>query len=79
MKYGENHRMNRKNPGIRPFEGGGEVSLEFFAEKSHSACFAFANHQKKKTTKRHYVWQILQSQDLRLRGDDDKRRIVYVD
>ena len=48
MKYGENHRMNRKNPGIRPFEGGGEVSLEFFAEKSHSACFAFANHQKKK-------------------------------
>ena len=48
MKYGENHKMNRKNPGIRPFEGGGEVSLEFFAEKSHSATFAFANHQKKK-------------------------------
>ena len=36
-----------ENPGIRPFEGGGEVSLEFFAEKS-VACFAFANHQKKK-------------------------------
>ena len=32
MKYGENHTMNRKTPGIRPFEGGGVVSMEFVAE-----------------------------------------------
>ena len=33
MKYGENHKMNRKNPGIRPFEGGGEVSLWSFSRR----------------------------------------------
>ena len=48
MKYGENHRMNRKNPGIRPFEGGGEVSLEFFAEKSHPLASRLLITQKKK-------------------------------
>jgi len=48
MKYGECHKMNKKNANIRPFEGGGEVSLEFYAEKSNASTFAFASHQKKK-------------------------------
>lgn len=44
----EAHKMSRKNPGVRPFEGGGETSLEFFARKADAGAFALATHQKKR-------------------------------
>jgi ribosome production factor 2 len=48
IKHGEAHKMTRKNPGVRPFEGGGETSLEFFAKKADAGCFALGTHQKKR-------------------------------
>jgi ribosome production factor 2 len=40
--------MTRKNDGIRPFEGGGETSLEFFAQKADAGAFVLGTHQKKR-------------------------------
>jgi ribosome production factor 2 len=48
LKKGECHKMTRKNDGIRPFEGGGETSLEFFAQKADAGAFVLATHQKKR-------------------------------
>mmetsp|Transcript_22064 Transcript_22064/g.61231 ORF Transcript_22064/g.61231 Transcript_22064/m.61231 type:complete len:328 (-) Transcript_22064:163-1146(-) len=39
---------SRKHDNIRPFEVGGETSLEFFCQKSDSAVFAFGSHSKKR-------------------------------
>lgn len=39
---------SKKNDDVRPFESGGEVSLEFFAQKSDCALFALGSHQKKR-------------------------------
>ena len=44
MKKGEVHKMTRKNDGIRPFEGGGETSLEFFAQKADPVAFVLGSH-----------------------------------
>ena len=44
----EAHKMTRKNPGLRPFEGGGETSLEFFAKKADAGAFLLGTHQKKR-------------------------------
>ena len=46
MKKGEVHKLTRKNDGIRPFEGGGETSLEFFAQKADAGAFILGTHQK---------------------------------
>lgn len=48
IKGQEAHKMTRKNEGVRPFEGGGETSLEFFAKKADAGAFALATHQKKR-------------------------------
>ena len=48
MKCGECHKLSRKNAGISLFQGGCEVSLEFYAEKTNAACFAIASHQRKR-------------------------------
>ena len=48
LKKGECHKMSRKNDGIRPFEGGGETSLEFYAEKADAGSFMLCSHQKKR-------------------------------
>jgi len=48
MKKGECHKLSRKNDGIRPFEGGGETSLEFFAQKADAGSFMLGSHQKKR-------------------------------
>lgn len=48
MKKGECHKMSRKNDGIRPFEGGGETSLEFYAQKADAGSFMLGQHQKKR-------------------------------
>ena len=39
IKGQEAHKMTRKNPGIRPFEGGGGTSLEFFAKKADAGAW----------------------------------------
>ncbi|CAN0879929.1 Ribosome production factor 2 homolog [Linum grandiflorum] len=41
-------RYTRKNDNIRPFESGGETSLEFFSEKTDCSIFVFGNTSKKR-------------------------------
>lgn len=41
-------KFSRKHDNIRPFEVGGETSLEFFCQKSDAAMFAFGTHSKKR-------------------------------
>ena len=48
MKTLEARKMTRKNPGVRPFEGGGETSLEFFARKADASAYVLGTHQKKR-------------------------------
>ena len=48
MKKGECHKLTRKNDGVRPFEAGGETSLEFFAQKADAGAFVLGTHQKKR-------------------------------
>jgi len=48
MKKGECHKMSRKNDGIRPFEGGGETSLEFYAQKADAGSFMLGQQTKKR-------------------------------
>ena len=48
MKKGECQKLSRKNDGVRPFEGGGETSLEFFAQKADAGSFILGTDQKKR-------------------------------
>ena len=48
LKAGEALKLSRKNAGVRPFEGGGEASLEFLARKADCSLFALASHSKKR-------------------------------
>jgi ribosome production factor 2 len=48
MKAGESLKLSRKNEGVRPFEGGGEASLEFLTRKADCSLFALASHSKKR-------------------------------
>ncbi|ERN07780.1 hypothetical protein AMTRI_Chr08g162890 [Amborella trichopoda] len=41
-------RYTRKNENIRPFESGGETSLEFFSQKTDCSLFVFGSHSKKR-------------------------------
>eukprot|EP00271_Cylindrocystis_brebissonii_P000438 TRINITY_DN10523_c0_g2_i1.p1 TRINITY_DN10523_c0_g2~~TRINITY_DN10523_c0_g2_i1.p1 ORF type:complete len:356 (+),score=85.29 TRINITY_DN10523_c0_g2_i1:249-1316(+) len=41
-------KLNHKNDGIRPFEAGGETSLEFLSQKTDCSLFGFASHTKKR-------------------------------
>lgn len=45
----EAHKMTRKNPGVRPFEGGGETSLEFFAKKADAGGVSARDAPKEET------------------------------
>eukprot|EP00193_Tetraselmis_chui_P009408 CAMPEP_0177768912 /NCGR_PEP_ID=MMETSP0491_2-20121128/9999_1 /TAXON_ID=63592 /ORGANISM="Tetraselmis chuii, Strain PLY429" /LENGTH=322 /DNA_ID=CAMNT_0019285801 /DNA_START=188 /DNA_END=1156 /DNA_ORIENTATION=+ len=48
-KYGnQGVKLSRKHENIRPFEVGGETSLEFFCQKSDAGAFAFGSHSKKR-------------------------------
>lgn len=40
--------FSRRNEDVRPFEPGGEVSLEFFADKSDCGLFCLGSHSKKR-------------------------------
>eukprot|EP00850_Spirogloea_muscicola_P009443 SM000053S17400 [mRNA] locus=s53:123370:125639:- [translate_table: standard] len=41
-------KLSRKNDAVRPFEGGGEASLEFMSLKTDCSLFAFGSHSKKR-------------------------------
>jgi len=41
-------KYSKKNDGVRPFEGGGETSLEFLSQKTDCSQFAFGSHSKKR-------------------------------
>ncbi|KAK1265987.1 hypothetical protein QJS04_geneDACA000682 [Acorus gramineus] len=48
LKKGNSIRYTRKNDNIRPFESGGETSLEFFSLKTDCSLIVFASHSKKR-------------------------------
>ncbi|KZV18763.1 ribosome production factor 2 [Dorcoceras hygrometricum] len=48
LKKGEALKYSRKNENIRPFESGGETSLEFFSQKTDCSLFVFGSHSKKR-------------------------------
>ncbi|KEH42099.1 putative Brix domain-containing protein [Medicago truncatula] len=41
-------KYSRKNDNIKPFEAGGETSLEFFAQKTDCSLFLYGSHSKKR-------------------------------
>ncbi|XP_021891867.1 ribosome production factor 2 homolog [Carica papaya] len=41
-------KYSRKNENIRPFESGGETSLEFFSRKTDCSIFVYGSHSKKR-------------------------------
>lgn len=41
-------KLTHKNDKVRPFEGGGEASLEFLSQKTDCSLFMFASHSKKR-------------------------------
>ncbi|XP_058094937.1 ribosome production factor 2 homolog [Magnolia sinica] len=48
LKKGSAIKYSRKNDNIRPFENGGETSLEFFSLKTDCSLFVFGSHSKKR-------------------------------
>jgi len=48
LKAHESLKLSRTNEGVRPFEVGGEVSLEFLARKADCSLFALGSHSKKR-------------------------------
>lgn len=48
LRSGECVKLTRKNEGVRPFEAGGETSLEFFCRKASAGVFAVGTHSKKR-------------------------------
>lgn len=41
-------KLSRSNEAVRPFETGGEASLEFLARKADAPLFALGSHSKKR-------------------------------
>ncbi|GAA0144331.1 hypothetical protein LIER_35907 [Lithospermum erythrorhizon] len=48
LKRANSMKYTRKNDNIRPFENGGETSLEFFSAKTDCSLFVFGSHSKKR-------------------------------
>ncbi|KAL0410055.1 UNVERIFIED_CONTAM: Ribosome production factor 2 [Sesamum latifolium] len=48
LKKDDTVKYSRKNDNIRPFESGGETSLEFFSLKTDCSLFVFGSHSKKR-------------------------------
>ncbi|KAK3445544.1 hypothetical protein EUGRSUZ_A01543 [Eucalyptus grandis] len=48
LKKESSVRYTRKNDNVRPFESGGETSLEFFSQKTDCSMFVFGSHSKKR-------------------------------
>ncbi|KAL2509188.1 Ribosome production factor 2-like protein [Forsythia ovata] len=48
LKKENSVKYSRRNDNIRPFESGGETSLEFFSYKTDCSLFVFGSHSKKR-------------------------------
>ncbi|KAL0338582.1 UNVERIFIED_CONTAM: Ribosome production factor 2 [Sesamum angustifolium] len=48
LKKDDSVKYSRKNDNVRPFESGGETSLEFFSLKTDCSLFVFGSHSKKR-------------------------------
>ncbi|KAI4297094.1 hypothetical protein L6164_037001 [Bauhinia variegata] len=48
LKKGNAIKYSRKNENIKPFEAGGEASLEFFSLKTDCSIFVYGSHSKKR-------------------------------
>ncbi|XP_030453763.1 ribosome production factor 2 homolog [Syzygium oleosum] len=48
LKRESSVRYTRRNDNVRPFESGGETSLEFFSQKTDCGMFVFGSHSKKR-------------------------------
>ncbi|KAL1219312.1 putative ribosome production factor 2 [Cardamine amara subsp. amara] len=48
LKKGGAIKYSRRNENIRPFEAGGETSLEFFSQKTDCSIFVYGSHTKKR-------------------------------
>eukprot|EP00877_Chromochloris_zofingiensis_P000399 jgi/Chrzof1/1035/Cz01g37260.t1 len=48
LKGVDGQKFTRKNPDVKPFEPGGEVPLQFFANKANCSLFALGSHSKKR-------------------------------
>ncbi|XP_010488440.1 PREDICTED: ribosome production factor 2 homolog isoform X1 [Camelina sativa] len=48
LKKGGAIKYSRRNENIRPFESGGETSLEFFSQKTDCSIFVYGSHTKKR-------------------------------
>ncbi|KAH0868021.1 hypothetical protein HID58_075043 [Brassica napus] len=48
LKKGGAIKYSRRNENIRPFESGGETSLEFFSLKTDCSIFVYGSHSKKR-------------------------------
>ena len=48
LKKGESLKLSRSNDTVRPFETGGEASLEFLARKADTSLFLLGSHSKKR-------------------------------
>ncbi|GFR40757.1 hypothetical protein Agub_g1369, partial [Astrephomene gubernaculifera] len=48
LKRLEGHKFTRKNENVRPFEPGGETSLEFYCNKNNCPLFVLGSHTKKR-------------------------------
>ncbi|KAL8138521.1 hypothetical protein V2J09_004522 [Rumex salicifolius] len=48
LKKGGAVKFSKKNDNIRPFESGGEASLEFFSLKTDCSLFVYGSHSKKR-------------------------------
>ncbi|RID53311.1 hypothetical protein BRARA_G00716 [Brassica rapa] len=48
LKKGGAIKYSRRNENIRPFESGGETSLEFFSLKTDCSIFVYGSHTKKR-------------------------------
>ncbi|XAR56505.1 hypothetical protein NMG60_11037023 [Bertholletia excelsa] len=48
LKKDNSIKYSRKNDNIRPFESGGETSLEFFSLKTDCSLFVYGSHSKKR-------------------------------
>ncbi|KAL6521141.1 hypothetical protein OROGR_017710 [Orobanche gracilis] len=48
LNKGNSIKYSRKNDNIRPFESGGETSLEFFSLKTDCSLFVYGSHSRKR-------------------------------
>ncbi|KAF5473790.1 hypothetical protein F2P56_005748 [Juglans regia] len=48
IKKGSAVKFSRKNENIKPFESGGETSLEFFSQRTDCSIFVYGSHSKKR-------------------------------